>query len=111
MDAEYAHLGEALGTDFFSVREQLTEEQWGHFATVRKFVDAEVLPVIGEHWERAELPWELIRRLPGLGIVGETITGYGAAGMSPLACGLVHMELHRGDGSLGVFLGVHAGRF
>ena len=31
------------------------------------------------------------------------------AGMSPMACGLVTMELHRGDGSLGVFLGVHAG--
>jgi len=29
--------------------------------------------------------------------------------MSPMACGLVTMELHRGDGSLGVFLGVHAG--
>ena len=26
-----------------------------------------------------------------------------------MACGLVTMELHRGDGSLGVFLGVHAG--
>jgi glutaryl-CoA dehydrogenase len=29
--------------------------------------------------------------------------------MSPLARGLVHMELHRGDGSLGTFLGVQAG--
>lgn len=29
--------------------------------------------------------------------------------MSPLTLGLVHMELHRGDGSLGTFLGVHAG--
>jgi glutaryl-CoA dehydrogenase len=106
---EYAHLGEALGTDFFSVREQFTEEQWTRFATVRKFVDTEVLPEIGTAWERAEVPWDLVRRLPDLGIVGETITGYGAAGMSPLACGLVHMELHRGDGSLGTFLGVHAG--
>ncbi len=26
-----------------------------------------------------------------------------------MTCGLVHMELHRGDGSLGTFLGVHAG--
>lgn len=25
--------------------------------------------------------------------------------MSPLALGLVHMELHRGDGLLGTFLG------
>jgi glutaryl-CoA dehydrogenase len=47
--------------------------------------------------------------LPELGIVGEDIKGYGCAGMSPMACGLVTMELHRGDGSLGVFLGVHAG--
>jgi len=29
--------------------------------------------------------------------------------MSPMACGLVTMELHRGDGSVGVALGVHAG--
>ncbi len=30
-----AHLGESLGTDFFSVREQFTDEQWEHFITVR----------------------------------------------------------------------------
>ncbi len=30
-------------------------------------------------------------------------------GMSPFTLGLVHMELHRGDGSLGTFLGVQAG--
>ena len=104
-----AHLGESLGTDFFSVREQFTDEQWSHFITVRRFVDEEVVPVIGSYWERAEIPWPLVRRLPGLGIVGEDIRGYGCAGMSPMACGLVTMELHRGDGSLGVFLGVHAG--
>jgi glutaryl-CoA dehydrogenase len=104
-----AHLGESLGTDFFSVREQFTEEQWSHFSTVRRFVDEEVVPVIGPYWERAEIPWKLIRRLPELGVVGEDIQGYGCAGMSPMACGLVTMELHRGDGSVGVALGVHAG--
>jgi glutaryl-CoA dehydrogenase len=41
-----------------------------------------------------------MRRLPELGIVGEDIEGHGCPGMSPLARGLVHMELHRGDGSL-----------
>jgi glutaryl-CoA dehydrogenase len=103
------HLGESLGTDFFSVREQFTDEQWSHFIAVRRFVDEEVVPVIGPYWERAEIPWPMVRRLPELGIVGEDIQGYGCAGMSPMACGLVTMELHRGDGSLGVFLGVHAG--
>jgi glutaryl-CoA dehydrogenase len=103
------HLGESLGTDFFSVREQFTDEQWKHFITARRFVDEEVVPVVGAYWERAEICWPLVRRLPELGIVGEDIQGYGCAGMSPMACGLVTMELHRGDGSLGVFLGVHAG--
>jgi len=105
----YDHLGQALGTDFFTVREQFTDEQWDRFITTRRFVDEQVLPVIGDYWERAELPWPLIRQLPGLGLVGEEIQGYGCAGMSPMACGLIHMELHRGDGSLGTFLGVHAG--
>jgi glutaryl-CoA dehydrogenase len=103
------HLGESLGTDFFSVREQFTEQEWSHFRTVRRFVDEEVVPVAGGYWERAEICWPLVKRLPELGIVGEDIKGYGCAGMSPMACGLVTMELHRGDGSLGVFLGVHAG--
>ena len=67
------------------------------------------MPVVGPYWERAEICWPLVKRLPELGIVGEDIKGYGCAGMSPMACGLVTMELHRGDGSLGVFLGVHAG--
>jgi glutaryl-CoA dehydrogenase len=104
-----AHLGESLGTDFFSVREQFTEQEWSHFITVRRFVDEEVVPVVGPYWERADICWPLVKRLPELGIVGEDIQGYGCAGMSPMACGLVTMELHRGDGSLGVFLGVHAG--
>ena len=55
-----ARLGEALGTDFFSVREQFTDEQWSRFITVRRFVDEEVVPVAGPYWERAEIPWELL---------------------------------------------------
>ncbi len=105
----YQHLGEALATDYFHVREQFTDEQWERFIQTRRFVDEEVLPVINDYWERAELPWPLLRRLPELGVVGEDIQGYGCPGMSPLALGLVHMELHRGDGSLGTFLGVQAG--
>jgi glutaryl-CoA dehydrogenase len=50
-----------------------------------------------------------MRRLADLGLYGEDIAGYGCPGMSPLARGLVNMELHRGDGSLGTFLGVQSG--
>jgi glutaryl-CoA dehydrogenase len=105
----YAHLGEALATDYFLVREQFSDEQWERFIRTRRFVDHEVLPGINEYWERAELPWPLMRRLAELELVGEDIEGYGCPGMSPLARGLVNMELHRGDGSLGTFLGVQSG--
>ena len=59
--------------------------------------------------ERAELPWPLMRRLVDLDLYGEDIQGHGCPGMSPLARGLVNMELHRGDGSLGTFLGLQSG--
>jgi glutaryl-CoA dehydrogenase len=72
-------------------------------------VDQEVLPAINAYWEAAELPWPLLRRLPELGLLGEDIDGHGCPGMSPLARGLVNMELHRGDGSIGTFLGVQSG--
>jgi glutaryl-CoA dehydrogenase len=105
----YAHLGEALATDYFHVRDQFTDEQWEHFIATRRFVDEEVLPAINEYWEAAELPWPLLRRIAELGLYGEDIQGYGCPGMSPLARGLVNMELHRGDGSVGTFLGVQSG--
>src|ERR1700760_2069240 len=105
----FENLGHALSTDYFFLREQLTEDQLAVLRRVRAFVDDEVLPVIGGSWERAEMPWPLIRRLGELGIVGEDIHGYGCPGLDPIACGLIHMELNRGDGSLGTFLGVQSG--
>jgi glutaryl-CoA dehydrogenase len=105
----FEHIGEGLVTDYFIVREQLTDEQWERFRVTRRFVDEEVLPAINAYWEPAELPWPLMRRLAELGLYGEDIVGYGCPGMSPLARGLVNMELHRGDGSVGTFLGVQSG--
>ena len=66
-------------------------------------------PVINDYWERAEFPWALIKKMGALGIVGDGIEGYGCPPMSPVAAGLIHMELNRGDGSLGTFQAVQAG--
>jgi glutaryl-CoA dehydrogenase len=105
----FEDLGHALATDYFFLAEQLTDDQLGVLRRVREFVDDDVLPVIGGYWERAELPWPLIRRLGELGIVGEEIAGYGCPGLDPIASGLATMELNRGDGSLGTVLGVQSG--
>ncbi|HKD98346.1 MAG TPA: acyl-CoA dehydrogenase family protein [Micromonosporaceae bacterium] len=108
-DGTAGTIGRSLGTDYFHIGEQLTTEERELWRRTRDFVDDEVLPVINDYWERAEFPWPLARRLAALGIVGDGIEGYGCPPMSPIATGLVHMELNRGDGSLGTFLGVQAG--
>jgi glutaryl-CoA dehydrogenase len=94
-------LGTALVTDHFLVRDQFDEAEWEPFLRTRRFVDEEVLPVINDYWERAEFPWPLARRLAELELLDDDL--------SPLALGLVHMELNRGDGSLGTFFGVQTG--
>jgi glutaryl-CoA dehydrogenase len=105
----YADVGKALGTDYFLIRDQLTSEELDYLERTRRFVDEDVLPVAAGYWERAEFPLELARRLGDLGLIGDGIEGYGCPPMSPLAAGLVHMELNRGDGSLGIFCGVQGG--
>src|SRR4051794_21219105 len=90
-------IGRSLGTDYFRIADQLTSEERNYLRRTRDFVDGEVLPVINDYWERAEFPWPLIKTMAGLGIVGDGITGYGCPPMSPIATGLVHMELNRGD--------------
>jgi glutaryl-CoA dehydrogenase len=74
----------------------------------RRFVRDEVLAVIGGYWERAEFPFDLARRVGELGLLGAGIEGYGCPPMSLTSAGLIMMELSRGDGSLGTFLGVQA---
>ncbi|MHA6631539.1 acyl-CoA dehydrogenase family protein [Pseudonocardia sichuanensis] len=105
----FEQIGRSRGTDYFRIGDQLTDVERDYWNRTRRFVDDEVLPVINGHWERAEFPRELARRLGELGLVGDGIRGYGCPEMSPIATGLIALELNRGDGSLGTFLGVQAG--
>jgi glutaryl-CoA dehydrogenase len=102
-------IGRSLGTDYFGLRDELTAAEREYLKVTRAFVDTEVLPVISGYWERAEFPWPLIKKMGTLGIVGDGIEGYGCPPMSPVAGGLIHMELNRGDGSLGTIHAVQAG--
>src|SRR4051794_7576179 len=102
-------LGEALGTDFLRVTSELGEQEQDYLQRTRVFVRDEVLPVISDYWEQAEFPFELVRRMGELGLVGDGIDYPGVPPMTPASAGLVAMELTRGDGSLATFSGVQAG--
>jgi glutaryl-CoA dehydrogenase len=105
----YTGIGKALGTDYFFLKSTLSESELDYLERTRRFVQDEVLPVINDYWERAEMPVDLYRRLGALGLVGDGIEGFGCPPMTPTAAGLIIMELNRGDGSIGTFLGVQAG--
>ena len=63
MELQYS-IGEALGTDYFGLREPFTPQQEAYLVRTRQFVDTEVLPVINDYWERAEFPSRSSRRCP-----------------------------------------------
>jgi glutaryl-CoA dehydrogenase len=96
-------------TDYYLIDELLTPEEREIRDRVRRFCDAEVLPVINGYWERAEFPFELLPKLAALGVFGGDIEGHGCPGMSAVAAGLVSMELARGDGSIATFYAVQSG--
>ncbi len=98
----------SLGTDFYLLDEMLTDEERKIRDRVRLFCDREVIPIIGEYWDKAEYPFELLPKLGDLGIAGESIEGYGCPGMSTLASGLVMAELARGDGSVKTTFSAHS---
>lgn len=96
-------------TDFLRLFDRLNDEERAIVERVRQFVDVRLLPIINDYWERAEFPEELVPAIAELGIIGTTIQGYGCPGLSPLASGLVALEMSRGDGSINTFLGVQSG--
>jgi glutaryl-CoA dehydrogenase len=102
-------IGSARGTDFYLVDDLLSDEERRIRDDVRSFGDEAILPVMRGYWERAEFPFELIEGLSKLRIAGGPISGYECPGMSPVADGLVLMELARADGSISTFFGVHSG--
>src|SRR4029450_3111838 len=91
---ETTEIGRALGTDYFRLRDELTEDERKYLDSARAFVDVEVLPVINGYWERAEFPWELIKKMGERGFVGDGIEGYGCPAMRPVGDGRSHLELH-----------------
>jgi glutaryl-CoA dehydrogenase len=99
------HLADARTTDYFFIREQLSDAQLDALRRACALVDDESLPVIDGLLGRAEMPWSLIRRIGELAIVGEGVERHRFPCLDPIACGLVHMELNHGDGSLGTHAG------
>jgi glutaryl-CoA dehydrogenase len=92
--------------DFLDLSRHLTPEEKTIQSTVRAFVDARILPTIGDHFEKGTFPTELIPEIAKLGLLGCNLHGYGCAGVSEVAYGLAMQELERGDTGIRSFASV-----
>jgi glutaryl-CoA dehydrogenase len=92
--------------DFFDLSRHFSTEERAIQSTVRAFVDARVMPVIGDAFERGAFPTELIPEIAELGLLGCNLQGYGCAGLSEVGYGLAMQELERGDSGIRSFASV-----
>ncbi len=92
--------------DFMAMDGLLTPEERAAGATVRSWVEERFLPVIEEHNRAGTFPMELVPEVAKLGVFGANVSGYGCAGMSNVAYGLIMQELERGDSGLRSFASV-----
>ncbi len=92
--------------DFFELSRHFSAEERAVQSTVRAFVDANVLPVIADHFENGTFPTDLIPEIAKLGLLGCNLHGYGCAGLSEIGYGLAMQELERGDSGIRSFASV-----
>ena len=87
-------------TDLLRVDDQLTDEERLVRDTVRSFTASRVLPHIADWFEAGILPREIAAETGKLGLLGMHLTGYGCAGMGPVAYGVACRELEAADSGL-----------
>jgi len=92
--------------DFLAIDRLLTDEERDIRDAVRAFVRSEILPGVGEWFERGEFPREVGKGLAELGLLGMHLTGYDCAGANAVSYGLACLELEAGDSGFRSFVSV-----
>ena len=83
--------------DYLALDRLVDDEERAIRDTVRQFVRENVLPEVGDWFERGVLPRDLLTELGKLGLYGMHLEGYGLPGASAVAYGLTCLELEAGD--------------
>ena len=97
-----------LDVDYLNAFGEATDEDRAHWDRARAY-GREVLERIDGHWDRAEYPLDLVARAGELDLLTDGLEVPGHPVMSPLAAGLVAMEISRADGSMAAAAAVQGG--
>ncbi|KAG2015565.1 acyl-CoA dehydrogenase [Coprinopsis cinerea AmutBmut pab1-1] len=83
--------------DPLSLESQLTEEEIAIRDMAREYCQENLMPRVLKGWRTEEFDRDILPEMGKLGLLGPTITGYGCAGASNVAYGLVAREIERVD--------------
>jgi len=97
-----------LDTDYFEVFDNIPAEDRAFWDRARQFSNESSDELI-QAWDNATYPLHLVKRLGELDLLTDAVEGPGLTHMSPLAAGLINMEISRGDGSMGTVIAVQGG--
>ena len=87
---------------------ELSEEQKAVRMMVREFAQREIAPVAQDLDEREEFPWEIVRKLSDLGLMGILFPKeYGGVAMDYISYALILEELGRFDASVALTVESH----
>lgn len=86
--------------DYVGMDALLSEEEIAIRDMVREFVREQILPEVGDWFDRGILPRDVFTELGKLGLMGAHLEGYGCAGVNAVAYGLINQELEYGDSGL-----------
>lgn len=83
--------------DPFLLRDQLTDEERMVTDSARQFFQKELMPGIIEANRNENFDRNIMRQMGEMGLLGVTIEGYGCAGLSSVAYGLIAKEVEAVD--------------
>jgi glutaryl-CoA dehydrogenase len=93
--------------DFYDVESLLSEDERAARDTLRRWVDANLMPHVSEWYLQAEFPNSLPPQLGELGALGANLPQeYGCAGVNNVTYGLLMQELERCDSGIRSFASV-----
>ena len=93
------------GADYYRVFDDVTVGDREIWDRARGFID-QAAPLMAQAWDDSHYPLDLVHRLGELDLLTDGVVHPLLSVVSPLAAGLINMEISRGDGSLGTVIGV-----
>jgi len=83
--------------DPLNMKSLLSDEEVAIHETAKDYCQAKLLPRIVEAYRTEDFDPNIMREMGELGLLGATIQGYGCAGTSSVAYGLIAREVERVD--------------